>query len=145
MSDKFKENYDYNNALEGLQQQADQYDGDLAGFIVQFDGKHAAAIIHALKLADKFMQEPSNAVIDAFSETVRIEYISGYPVVINFDDIFNAMCCQMLAEIDSTSQAGCEACEGTGRVRPLPFMPYKGQLGFFNVDYDHRLLEGAAA
>lgn len=46
-----EENHDYKNALEGLQQQADQHDGDLAGFIVQFDGKHAAAIIHALKLA----------------------------------------------------------------------------------------------
>lgn len=26
------------------------------------------------------------------------------------------------------------------RARPLPFMPYKGQLGFFNVKYDLSLL-----
>ena len=27
-----------------------------------------------------------------------------------------------------------------GRSRVLPFMPYKGQLGFFDVQYDKRLL-----
>lgn len=30
-----------------------------------------------------------------------------------------------------------------GRSRALPFMPYKGQLGFFDVEYDKKLLEAA--
>lgn len=29
-----------------------------------------------------------------------------------------------------------------GRSRVLPFMPYKGQLGFFDVQYDKTLLNG---
>lgn len=31
-----------------------------------------------------------------------------------------------------------------GRARTLPFMPLKGQLGFFNASYDRKLLETTA-
>ena len=69
-------------------------------------------------------------------------------VLPKFDDLERGGVVGMSEILDCVSQSESPWFFGEygfvlGRSKVLPFMPFKGQLGFFNVEYDKKLLEAA--
>lgn len=97
--------HDYKAAIEHYEKEIDT--ARICGYPM-YDDPHVKTILHALRIADKLMQEPSDEVCVAFGES----WFSKTRCIDDFgDDWFKAMRDQMLAELQLTESPENVSCE----------------------------------